>query len=47
VAEAGKEELMRRKSACDPAVLNSRVNCAEGRLLKINREKDKVKQPFD
>jgi hypothetical protein len=47
VSEAGKEELTRRKSACDPAVLNSRLNCAVGRLLKINREEDKVKQPFD
>jgi hypothetical protein len=45
VSEGSKAELMRRKSGSDPVVLNSRLNEAVARLLKINREKDKVKQP--
>ncbi|MDR1352151.1 MAG: transposase family protein [Treponema sp.] len=45
VSEASKAELTRRKSISDPVVLNSRLNRAVGRLLKINREKDKVEQP--
>jgi hypothetical protein len=44
VAEESKAELTRRKSAYDPVDLNSRLNRAIQRLLKINREKGKVKQ---
>jgi hypothetical protein len=42
-SEASKAELVRRKNGSDPVVLNSRLNRAVERLLKINREKDKVK----
>jgi hypothetical protein len=45
VSEENKAELTRRKSSSDPVVLNSRLNQAIERLLKINREKGKVKQP--
>jgi hypothetical protein len=45
VSEASKAELMRWKNGSDPVVLNSRLNRAVERLLKANREKDKVKQP--
>jgi hypothetical protein len=45
VAEESKAELVRRKSGNDPVVLNSRLNRAIERLLNINREKDKMKQP--
>jgi hypothetical protein len=40
-----KAELIRRKNAQNPVALNSLLNKAVERLLKINREKDKVKQP--
>jgi hypothetical protein len=43
--EESKAELIRQKSAQDPVALNSRLNKAVEGLLKINREKDKVKQP--
>jgi hypothetical protein len=45
VSEASKAEMVRRKNGSDPVVLNSRLNRAVERLLKINREKDKEKQP--
>jgi len=45
VSEESKAELIRRKSSQDPVALNSRLNKAVERLLKINREKDKVKHP--
>jgi hypothetical protein len=45
VSEASKAELTRRKNGSDPVVLNNRLNRAVERLLQINREKDKVKQP--
>jgi hypothetical protein len=44
VSEESKAELMRRKSAYNPVVLNSCLKGAIERLLKTNREKDKVKQ---
>jgi hypothetical protein len=44
VSEESKAELMGRKSAGDPVVLNKRLNGAIERLLKINGEKGKVKQ---
>jgi hypothetical protein len=44
VSEASNAELMRRKRGSDPVDLNSRPNRASERLLKINREKDKMKQ---
>jgi hypothetical protein len=47
VSEESKAELKRRKSAYNPVVLNSRLNRAIERLLKINREKDKVKPASD
>jgi hypothetical protein len=39
-----KAELMRRKSGQDPAALNTALNRAVERLLKLNREKTNVKQ---
>jgi hypothetical protein len=45
VSEESKAELARRKSSGDPVELNRRWNGAVERLLTINREKDKVKQP--
>jgi hypothetical protein len=45
VTEESKAELKRRKSAGDPVELNRRLNKAVGRLLKLNRENDKVNQP--
>jgi hypothetical protein len=45
VSEESKAELTRRKSGSDPVVLNSRLNRAIERLLKLNREKNTVKQP--
>jgi hypothetical protein len=45
VSQKSKAELIRRKSAQDPVALNSRLNKAVEGLLKINREKDNVKQP--
>jgi hypothetical protein len=44
VSEESKAELRRRKSGSDPVVLNNSLNRAVERLLKVNREKDKVKQ---
>jgi hypothetical protein len=44
VSEESKVELTRRKSSSDPVELNGRFGAVES-LLKINREKDKVKQP--
>ncbi|MDR1635846.1 MAG: hypothetical protein LBR93_00775 [Treponema sp.] len=46
VSEESKAELTRRKSAYNPVVLNSCLNQAIERLLKINGEKDKEKQAF-
>jgi hypothetical protein len=40
-----KAELQRRKTIYNPVELNRCLNKAVGQLLKINREKDKVKQP--
>jgi hypothetical protein len=37
--------MRRRKSAGDPVELNRRLNEAVERLLKINGEKGRVKQP--
>jgi hypothetical protein len=45
VSEESKAELTRRKSGSDPVDLNNRLNRAIERLLKLNREKDTVKQP--
>jgi hypothetical protein len=45
VVEKSKTELTRRRNGCDPAVLNSRLNRAAEKLLKINRERGTVKQP--
>jgi hypothetical protein len=45
ISEETKAELTRRKSAQDPVVLNSRLNEAVERLLKINWEKSNMKQP--
>jgi hypothetical protein len=39
VSEESKAELRRRKTLCNPAVLNAAVNKAVKRLLKINGEK--------
>jgi hypothetical protein len=44
-SEATKAELTRRKSAQNPAALNSLLNKAVERLLNINQEKANVKQP--
>jgi hypothetical protein len=43
VSEESKAGLRRRKNADNPVELNNRLNRAEERLLKINREKDKEK----
>jgi hypothetical protein len=45
VSEESKAELTRRRNASDPAGLNSRLNRAAERLLKINGEKGTVKRP--
>jgi hypothetical protein len=45
VSEECKGELRRRRAGQNPAALNRKLNGAVGVLLKINREKDKVKQP--
>jgi hypothetical protein len=45
VSQESKEELIRRKSAQDPVALNSLLNKAIERLLKLNREKETMKQP--
>jgi hypothetical protein len=44
VSGESKAELAQRKPSGDPEELNRRLNGAVKRLLKINREKDKVKQ---
>jgi hypothetical protein len=44
VSEESEAELMRRKNASNPVVLNNRLNRAIERLLQLNREKSKVKQ---
>jgi hypothetical protein len=46
VSEESETELRRRKNGYNPVELNSRLNGAVERLLKINREKDTVKQAF-
>jgi hypothetical protein len=43
MSEGSKGEMRRRKSACDPVELNRRLNEGVERLLKLNREKGKVK----
>jgi hypothetical protein len=45
VSEENKTEMKRRRSAGDPVELNRQLNKAMERLLKLKREKDKVKQP--
>jgi hypothetical protein len=47
VSEESKAELRRRKNGYNPVELNSRLNGAIERLLKINGEKSKVKQASD
>jgi hypothetical protein len=44
VSEESKAELMRRKSACDLAELNRRLNEGTERFLQLNGEKGKAKQ---
>jgi hypothetical protein len=44
VSEESKAELKRRKSGQDPVALNTALNKAVERLLKINREKASMKQ---
>jgi hypothetical protein len=44
LSEESKAELWRRKAAQNPVVLNRLLNEAVERLLRINREKDMVKQ---
>jgi hypothetical protein len=44
VSEEYKAELRRRRAGQNPVELNRKLNEAVGVLLKINREKDKVKQ---
>jgi hypothetical protein len=45
VSPESKGELRRRRAGQNPVKLNRKLNEAVGVLLKINREKDKVKQP--
>jgi hypothetical protein len=45
VSEECKAELRHRRAGQNPVELNRYLNQAVGRLLKLNREKDKVKQP--
>jgi hypothetical protein len=45
VSGESREELIRRKSGQDPVALNSRLNKAVERLLKLNGEKETMKQP--
>ncbi|MDR0760756.1 MAG: transposase, partial [Treponema sp.] len=44
ISEECKGELRRRRAGQNPVALNRKLNEAVGVLLKINREKDKVKQ---
>jgi hypothetical protein len=44
VSEASKAELRKRKAGQNPVKLNRQLNAAVRRLLKMNQEKDKVKQ---
>jgi hypothetical protein len=44
VSEKSKAELRRRKNGSDPVALNSQLNRAIQRLLKLNGEKGTVKQ---
>jgi hypothetical protein len=44
VSEESKAEQMWRKNAYNPVELNSRLNRAIEELLKLNGEKNKVKQ---
>jgi hypothetical protein len=45
VSQECKSELRRGRAGQNPVELNRCLNEAVGRLLKINREKNKVKQP--
>jgi hypothetical protein len=45
ISEGCKAEPRRGRAGQNPVALNRCLNGAFGRLLKINREKDKVKQP--
>ena len=44
VSEESKAELMRRKGEQNPVVLNTQIPEAVERLLKLNREKARMKQ---
>ena len=44
VSDECKMELKRRKDGQNPVVLNAKLNEAVDRLLKLNREKARMKQ---
>ena len=44
VSDECKAELKRRKDGQNPVVLNTKLNEAVERLLKLNREKARMKQ---